>query len=300
MKVIPGKELYDNCGCNLMTQPAEICNWLKYLYIGKPLVIGGYAYLDGLLHVKLAISMDLIMEGVCRTRNNNVTLAFLCTPTDVHMIPKAAHEAAKSNHSTAPFWQKMLIGAGTSSLKTNVVPHVKNESGAEYYLVDGITVAQGPNYALAKRIQHWRAIVARSQGICVSTNIAPSTKTVSVVSNMQFRAAYEGMPSFIPMEIMFQETSNAVMGALLLHDVFNKSGVSHPSYKLDHPMQLFAAYGFHGGVWRCGFTITSIGLWSALIFYYGQYRPYILGAVGACFAGLGYFVSLGYPHNWCC
>jgi hypothetical protein len=53
-------------------------------------------------------------------------------------------------------------------------------------------------------MQHWRCIVARNAGHLVSTNIAPSTKTTSVVSNAQFKAAYEGMPSFRPMEIMYQ------------------------------------------------------------------------------------------------
>lgn len=50
-------EFYANCGCNLITQPPEICNWLKTVAPGKPLTVGGYAYLDGLLHVKLAIAM---------------------------------------------------------------------------------------------------------------------------------------------------------------------------------------------------------------------------------------------------
>jgi len=301
MKIVPGKELYENCGCDLMAQPAEICNWLKYLYPGQPFVVGGYAYLDGLLHVKLAIAMDAIMDGLIKTRGNSVTLAFLCTPTDVHMIPKAAHEAAKFNLAHAPFWQKMLMGAGVNHLKSNVVKQVKNETlGKEFYLVDGITVAQGPNYALAKRLQHWRAIVARSSGITVSTNIAPSTKTASVVSNVQFKAAYEGMPAFIPMEIMFQDTSNSVMGALLLHDVYNHTGKSHYSTKLDHPMQLFSYYGFHGGVWRCGFTINSIGLYSALIYYFGIYKIPVFIVTGASIAVIAYIISLGFPHNWCC
>ncbi len=50
-------------------------------------------------------------------------------------------------------------------------------------VVDGLSVAQGPNYALAKRLQHWRAVVEYSAGRVVSSNIAPSTATLSVVSN---------------------------------------------------------------------------------------------------------------------
>lgn len=54
----------------------------------------------------------------------------------------------------------MLQYVGSNSLKSNVVKPILNKSdNQEYYLVDGITVAQGPNYALAKRMQHWRCIV---------------------------------------------------------------------------------------------------------------------------------------------
>ena len=56
---------------------------------------------------------------------------------------------------------------------------------------------------------------------------------------------------------MFQETSNAVMGALLIHDVRNEDAASHPSYPLDNPLQLFQHGSFHGGIWRCGYAIGS-------------------------------------------
>ena len=42
-----------------------------------------------------------------------------------------------------------------------MLPAVKGEDGQEYYINDGIVLPQGPNYALAKRLQHWRAMLAR-------------------------------------------------------------------------------------------------------------------------------------------
>ena len=54
------------------------------------------------------------------------------------------------------------------------------ENGKTYGIADCLVVEQGPNYALAKRIQQWRAILARHQGQRVSINIAPSTTTHSV------------------------------------------------------------------------------------------------------------------------
>jgi hypothetical protein len=89
--------------------------------------------------------------------------------------------------------------------RKNVLPSVKDRSGQhEFFINDGIVVAQGPNYALAKRLQHWRAMLARSEGHPVSSNIAPSTATISVVHNAQFAAAYGGFPHFKPFEVAFQ------------------------------------------------------------------------------------------------
>ena len=105
--------------------------------------------------------------------------------------------------------------------KSNVLPPIEAKDGKKYYVVDGISVAQGPNYALAKRMQHWRAIIAHSIGCTVSSNIAPSTSTASVVQNRTFAWAYEGMPYFKPYEIATPEISNNVMTAILFSDLIS-------------------------------------------------------------------------------
>ena len=84
--------------------------------------------------------------------------------------------------------------------------------GEDRYIVDAVVNDQGPNYILAKRLQHWRAIVSKEDGCLVSTNIAPATATASVVSNKLFALAYKGQHHFKPLEVSQQETSNAVMG----------------------------------------------------------------------------------------
>ncbi|CAM9722471.1 unnamed protein product, partial [Hapterophycus canaliculatus] len=188
--------------------------------------------------------------------------AYLCTPTDVHVIPPAAHAAAKSQASS--LGPVNLLCKATCNLATtltsNVKPAVRTADGSSLYLVDGLVNKQGPNYALAKRMQHWRAVVARQESRCkVSSNIAPSTATASVVSNRLFAMAYGGMHFFQPMEVFQQETSNAVMGALLLRDVADPATPSNPTLPLKNPMQLFSFGSFHGGVWRMAYTIDSIG-----------------------------------------
>lgn len=83
-------------------------------------------------------------------------------------------------------------------LRPNTQPEALSTDGETFTYVDALVVPQGPNYALAKRMQHWRAMLAHSKGCIVSSNIAPSTKTVSVVKNRSFALAYEGVPFFKP------------------------------------------------------------------------------------------------------
>merc|ERR1719429_421460 len=168
-------------------------------------------------------------------------------------------------------------------LVPNPLPPVASSDPKEdIYLVDATVGAQGPNYILAKRLQHWRCIVEFSKGHTISSNIAPSTATASVVHNAQFAAAYGGMHLFRPMEVMYQETSNAVMGALLVHDIRNPEAPARGGSKtIANPLQIFQHGGFHGGTWRCDYKMGTIGALSAGAFYLKTYGLYIgAGAVG--------------------
>jgi hypothetical protein len=177
-------------------------------------------------------------------------------------------------------------------LTKNVQDPFTSTTGEQYCYVNGVSVAQGPNYILAKRLQHWRAIIARSKGCIVSSNIAPSTSTASVVHNRTFAWAYEGMPYFTPYEIFAPETSNAVMSAILFHDLNEPSSSGNPKTKLSNPNQLFSFGSFHGGLWRCAYEINSIGEASVLLYFSRVATPYVysVGAITAVAAAY-YFNS---------
>ena len=104
---VPPKELdMDNidaiapqAGCNLFTNTPMIRDWLLKLYPGKPFTVGCYAYLDGALHVQVSLAMDAICRDLSEKRKDT-SLAYLCTPTDLHLIPKEAHDAAKENYKS--------------------------------------------------------------------------------------------------------------------------------------------------------------------------------------------------------
>lgn len=119
-------------------------------------------------------------------------------------------------------------------------------------------------------------MVARSKGCIVSSNVAPATATVSVVHNRQFAWAYDGMPYFRPMEIFQQETSNAVMCALLIYDICNPKSIANPAVTLRNPLELFSQGAFHGGLWRNGYKFNTIGEISVLIHFIKVLKPYLL------------------------
>jgi len=296
------EELKKVAGCNLFSDTPEILDWLLTIHPDKKFVVGGYAYLDAERFVKLSITMDAIMKGLLEARpRGHVSLGFLCSPTDCFVIPQAAHDAMVKNRKHAPLWQKMIANlAGGRFLSTNARKIVESKDDETYAVVDGLVVAQGPNYALAKRIQHWRCILAREEiGAVVSTNVAPSTATRSVVHNAQFAAAYGGMHHFTPMEIMYQETSNAVMGALLIHDIRNEKSVSNPAkVKLKNPQELFREGSFHGGIWRMGYKINSIGEVAAVTYYLKIYKLYLFLALALFLAFVGLLFVKGLPHQW--
>ena len=285
------EEMYASSGCNLFTETPLIRDWLVDLYPGKPFTVGCYAYLNGALHVQVSLAMDAICRDLCERRKGTTSLAYLCTPTDLHLIPKEAHDAALANYkefSKKPFCMLMKLLGGKKFLKKNVREPVSGVGG-DFYYVDGISVAQGPNYAMAKRMQHWRAVIARSKGAIVSSNIAPSTSTASVVQNRTFAWAYEGMPYFTPYEIFAPETSKSVMIAILFHDLNNPDSVANPKTALANPNQLFSSGSFHGGVWRCAYTIDSIGESSVLLYFSRVAAPYVMA-----FGGLGLALGAKY------
>jgi hypothetical protein len=75
----------------------------------QPVVVGGYAYLDGALHVQVSLATDAIMAGIIEDRTpKKVSLAFLCSPTDVFVIDEVTRRESLENHAKAPLWQKMF------------------------------------------------------------------------------------------------------------------------------------------------------------------------------------------------
>lgn len=261
-------------GADLLTQTPEIAAWL--LSLDTPLDIAALAYLDGERHLRVSLAMDAIIANVSAARPET-TLMYMATPADVFAVDEALARATMQNGAEArPFGP---IAAGVLrglSAGRSLQPHVRGlldgSNGKRYGIVDGIFVEQGPNYALAKRLQQWRAITARAAGQRVAINVTPSTMTRSVIKNPALKAGYDGADLF-GIEIFEPETTSALTAALWVHDLRCNDCAADPAHPLAHPLELLTEGANHGGLWRCGFLPrTALPLAALVGFARGKLR----------------------------
>jgi hypothetical protein len=295
-------ELFEAAGANLMHQPAEILDFVLRAEVGltdKPVAIGNYTYLDSGDHVKLSLGADALINGLIEARKGKPTaVAFLCTPTDIHLVNEEVQLATVGNKNSSGVLVEgllRLLSLGKYLQPATRKPFIADD-GAKLHWVNCMSSAQGPNYALAKRIQHFRAVLAYEAGVTVSTNVAPSTRTISVVHNRTFAWAYGGMPYFKPYEIFDQETTNAVMAAMLVHDVRNSSAPARPVNRsqagIRNGLELFRHGQVHGGMFRAPYTADSIGEVSVLVHFLGGPAGFLAvsHALLAALAGAAYLL----------
>lgn len=238
-------DLVDRAGGDLLHDLPAVARWIDRLE--GPVVLGNYVYADGATNVRVCTAVDALTEWL-RHRRDDVSLSFLATPTDVFAVPDDAVAAATAAYATRRTRRALRVPlralSGGRLLRRNYVP------GISPGLNDSVVLQQGPNYLLAKRIQRWRAAVARAEGTPVSLTVAPPTRTRSVVKNRALAAAYAGAHRF-GIEVFEPATSNTLMAAVLVHDI--RAGKPAQA----HPWQGEAYAAAHGGLWRAAYDPRS-------------------------------------------
>jgi hypothetical protein len=249
-------EVSRRAGADLLCEVPELADWLVGLE-GR-LVVGNYLYADGGTHVRLSMAADVLGRRVSRDRADTA-LAFLATPTDVFAVPGEAVEQANRSYAersgTARVVGRPLRWASRGRLLHRAYP-----PGADPGIADSLVPVQGPSYALAKRLQRWRATAARQEGQTVSLHVAPATRTRSVVKNRALAAAYAGAHRF-GVEVFDPGTANVLMAALLVHDLMAEPQPSSHTWRDE------ARGAVHGGLWRSAYEPRSaLGLAALLGF----------------------------------
>jgi hypothetical protein len=251
----PDSRVAQVAGLDVIAQTDAVLAWLRE--IDGPFTLGNYAYADGGLHVRVSMAIDALAVLLSRTRTD-LSLAFLATPTDVFAVPEDAVVMARERWEGRRTRRVLQAPLHLANLfEPAYQDTVIDDSGHEVGIADCLVPQQGPNYALAKRLQRWRAIVAREMGQRVSLNVAPATRTLSVVKNRALAAAYAGAGSF-GIEVFSPATANTLMAALLVRDLNDPESASNPKRDLHNPMDLFADAANHGGLWRAAYEPRSV------------------------------------------
>ncbi|WP_240670134.1 hypothetical protein [Actinoplanes solisilvae] len=229
-------------GADLLTELGAVAQWIEGL--DGRLILGNYVYAPGAAYARLSVAVDALAVHLGRSRED-VALSVLATPTDVYAVPPEAVAQSKSR-----FEARSRLARVTESLSGGRLLRPNYNGDA---LNDSLVPQQGPNYALAKRIQRWRASVARRDGV-VSFAVAPPARTRSVTGNRLLAAAYAGAHVF-DVEIFEPVTANRLMALLLVHQIRKP----RPAAPLAWQDETICAA--HGGLWRTAYhPRTALGL----------------------------------------
>lgn len=241
-------------GVDLLIQTPELAAFLRGAADGMPLTIGSYAYADGAKHVQVVHASDALVELLLRERPDT-SYAELATPTDAFAVPEDVVDDSRRRWASRG-WRgalqapaRMATRGGLYAPSYDTV--VERSDGSRVGIADVLVPQQGPNYTLAKRVQRWRAVAAQAEGHLVSANVAPATRTHSVMKNRLLAAAYAGAGRF-GVEVFAPETSRTLMAALLVHDL--RAQTPPPV----HPDDLFVSSAAHGGLWRVAYSPRSV------------------------------------------
>lgn len=263
LPTISGVPVPADAGVDLVADAPSIADWLSDVAGDDQLVVGNYVYADGASNVRVAAAVDVLSTRLLAQRSD-LALAFLATPTDVFAVPgDAVRQSTRTYESRST--RAKLVGRPLRTLSGGRLLRRAYAPGSDPGIIDSLVPQQGPNYALAKRLQRWRATVARRDGALVSMNVAPPTRTRSVVKNRALAAAYAGAHRF-GVEVFEPSTSNVLMAALLVHDLHTGGGPRHRE-----PWQDEAYAAVHGGLWRLPYAPRSI-LGMAALFGWGAAR----------------------------
>ena len=225
--------------------------------------------------VLVCAGMDMICEEVCK-RRKDTSLCYYISPNTAHLVSEEASQESERRNREAPLWQKMLRATNIAFRPQGSWPRLPNTG---LRVCNGIAGYKGHYYTLAKQSQIWRAMLARSDHHVVSANVGPSSRTDSMITSKFIRLALEGMQVVEPLVTFDVLPAKTLMAALMLYDLNFPNSTANPSVKLEHPMSMFLENAVHGGVWRCPYTVDSMGRVSYVVGHFKTPGKSPLGSI---------------------
>lgn len=244
-------------GADILKEPLQIRDWILSVFKeSQPdlneLTIGAYTYLDGEANVRVGLGCDMIMAGLERLLpNTKVRLAFIGSTGVSCAVTKQMSDAIDENRANSPLWMR---ATGCPSPAHEALP-------GDRHMVHGYLSLQGPNYALAKVLVFWRALLAQH----VSYNNGPPCRTANMVKNPTLKIMLEATSVVQPYQSQDPDFASQIMGLLLAHDVM----VGKPEPQ--HPLDKTVASAFHGGTLRMAFNIEESTILKSSLYLYGKF-----------------------------
>ena len=255
-------------GCDILTETLDIRNWIIDV-LGGPnpkteVTVGLYTYLDSEAHVRVTLGCDVIMTGIekafSRTR-----FAYIGSTSVSTAITQEMEDAVSKNRAASPLWMKATRCLPPVTSKLENVMDSQSEDKT-IHLRHGFILAQGPNYALAKTAQVWRAMIATNYpSFCVG----PITRTESVCHNTTMAAMLKSYDRIKPYEIMDPPCASTILGLLLAYDILFEE--LDRDQKTGHPFERTLGGSFHSGDLRGPYNVESSKCLSGVLFVLGKY-----------------------------
>ena len=257
------RALEEVAGVDLLAEVPAVERWLQE----QPgtLVIGNYVYADGATNARVSMAVDELTTRLqAESRRRGARRSWRRRPTC------SPYRRRRCEHSTRAYdgrsARSKTLGrplralSGGRLLRRNYVRGLRPRHQRLAGAAAGTELRAGQAAAaLAGDRRPPRT------GALVSMNVAPPTRTRSVVKNRALAAAYAGAHRF-GVEVFEPATSNVLMAALLVHDLHTGGGPRH-----EHPWQDEAYAAAHGGLWRAPYAPRSaLGL--AALLGYGAAR----------------------------
>lgn len=254
------EELSERAGANLISDVPETAAWLREFAEETPLTLGFYVYADGALHVQATMAADAVADHLIAA-GHDIGVAYAGTPSDCYLVPPELIDDSKVRRRHRGlrhlYEQPVRLISGRRLYADAYQQTLLGEHGERWAVTDALVSQQGPNYALAKRLQRWRAVEAWHQGRPASFNVAPPAWTVSVTKNRLLAAGYHGA-KYVGMEVFEPDTMRTVMTALMVHDLHRPPDDPHPDARIAHG-------AVHGGYWRRPYEIRSTLMYTAAL-----------------------------------
>ena len=255
-------------GCDILTETIDIRDWiidvLDEVNENVEVTVGLYTYLDSEAHVRVTLGCDVIMVGLEKAFPKT-RFAFIGSSSVSTAITHEMATSVEKYKAASPFWMKATRCQPPHISKIeNVLDSLSDDK--VIHLHHGFVTAQGPNYALAKTAQIWRAMVAKNHpSFCVG----PITKTASVCHNPTMAAMLKSYDRVKPYEIMDPPCASTVLGILLAYDVLFED--SDKDKDNGHPFERTLGSSFHSGDLRGPYNVESSKCLSGILYVLGRY-----------------------------